>query len=239
MVHTSAFAETAALAGDPARANMLLILMGGKALTAKELAQSAGITPQTASGHLARLTEGGLVAVAQQGRHRYHRIASNSVAQMLERIMFVAAGNDAARLIKPVRVGPRDAALRHARTCYNHLAGQLAVRLADRLVECAHIELSPEGGRLTRAGATFLTGLGVDLKSDHRQREGSFCRPCLDWSERRTHVAGVVGTALCSFCFDQGWLKRVDGTRAVSVTASGRRGFAHAFDIRIDASDGR
>lgn len=238
MVSTSAFAQAAALVGDPARANMLAALMDGRALTAKELAHAAGITPQTASGHLVRLTEGGLLAVEQQGRHRYHRVASASVAHMLESIMSVAAERvETGRAsLRPVVVGPRDKALRRARTCYDHLAGQLAVQLADKLVERGHIDLSPDGGVLAPDGYAFLTALGVDLgeksaRANSRHGNRMFCRPCLDWSERRSHIAGLVGAAICRNCFAQGWLRRLDGTRAVEVTPTGQRGFAEAFEL--------
>jgi len=225
--------------GDPARANMLAALMDGRALTAAELARAAGITPQTASGHLARLTEAGLLAMTQQGRHRYHRLASPSVAQMLESIMSVAAERDVAPGSGPrktIVVGPRDAALRRARTCYDHLAGRLAVAIADRLVERAHVELSADGGVITDDGATFLRGLGVDLgatpaRTGHRIGGRMFCRPCLDWSERRPHIAGALGAALCQTCFAQGWLRRIDGARAVAITPAGQMALKSAFDL--------
>ncbi len=238
MLSTSDFAEAAALVGDPARANMLAALMDGRALTAKELASTAGITPQTASGHLARLTEGGLLLVEQQGRHRYHRVASASVAQMLESIMSVAAerGTSGRSARKALTVGPRDKALRRARTCYDHLAGQLAVGLADRMVERGHIDLSPDGGALTEDGSAFLQVLGVDVegclaRAGRRISGRMFCRPCLDWSERRSHIAGAVGAALCQTCFTQGWLRRLDGTRAVEVTPAGQLALDKAFDL--------
>jgi DNA-binding transcriptional ArsR family regulator len=162
MVSTTALAETAALVGDPARANVLSALMDGRALTAAELARAASVAPQTASGHLARLTTAGLLAVEKQGRHRYHRLASPEVARMLEGIMAVAEiGPERAR--RPVSVGPRDLAMRTARTCYDHLAGKLAVAMADAMVEWGHMELSPDGGALTPDGAVFLRSLGVDL----------------------------------------------------------------------------
>ena len=166
MLTISTLAETAALVGDPARANMLTALMDGRALTAAELARAAGVAPQTASGHLAQLTEAGLLAMERQGRHRYHRLASPRVAEMLESIMAVAADlGDAGggRRTRPAVVGPRDQALRRARTCYNHLAGQIAVAMADRMVERGQVDLSPDGGALTDDGAVFLRGLGVDL----------------------------------------------------------------------------
>ena len=239
MLSISAFAATAALVGDPARANMLAALMDGRALTAAELARAAGITPQTASGHLARLTEAGLLAMAQQGRHRYHRLASPAVAQMLESIMSVSAERDVAPRSAPrkaIVVGPRDAALRRARTCYDHLAGRLAVAIADRLVERAHVELSADGGVLTDSGGSFLRGLGVDLdaapaRGDQRAGGRMFCRPCLDWSERRPHIAGVVGAAFCRTCFAQGWLRRIDGARAVTITPAGQMALKRAFDL--------
>ena len=161
MVSTTALAETAALVGDPARANMLAALMDGRALTAAELARTASVAPQTASGHLARLTAAGLLAVEKQGRHRYHRLASPGVARMLESIMAVAeVGPAADRVRRPVVVGPRDLAMRAARTCYDHLAGKLAVAMADAMVEQGHIELSADGGAVTPDGATFLQFAG-------------------------------------------------------------------------------
>jgi len=237
MVSTTALAETAALVGDPARANMLAALMDGRALTASELARTASVTPQTASGHLARLTSAGLLAVERQGRHRYHRLASPGVARMLEGIMAVAeVGPAADRVRRPVVVGPRDLAMRAARTCYDHLAGRLAVAMADAMVEQGHIELSADGGAVTPNGATFLRSLGVDLHAaeDRAAKRGGgrvFCRPCLDWSERRPHVAGAVGAALCECCFTLGWVRRIEGTRAVTVTPKGRSGIKQSFGV--------
>ncbi len=222
---------------------MLTALMDGRALTATELARAAGITPQTASGHLARLTEAGLLAVERQGRHRYHRLAAPAVAHMLEGIMSVAADLDgsgrASRKAPPI-VGPRDKALRRARTCYDHLAGQIAVAMADRMVERGQIDLSPDGGALTDDGAAFLLTLGVDLdaaraSATRRGGDRMFCRPCLDWSERRSHIAGAIGAALCRRCFAQGWLRRIDGTRAVTVTPAGQMALNRAFDLRTES----
>ena len=242
MLTTAAFAETAAMIGDPTRANMLAALMDGRALTAKELAEAAGVTAQTASGHLAQLIGAGLLAMERQGRHRYHRLASPAVAGMLESIMSVAAGNIVAlSRARPAKVGPKDAALRRVRTCYDHLAGQIAVAMADRMTERGQIELSSDGGAITEEGAGFLRGLGVDfdaatVRVTRRGGGRVFCRPCLDWSERRPHIAGTLGAALCTACFAQGWMRRIDGTRAVAVTPIGRMVLDKAFDLR-DALD--
>jgi DNA-binding transcriptional ArsR family regulator len=235
MASTAMFAEVAALAGDPARAGMLHALMDGRALTASELARTAGITPQTASGHLARLTTAGLLAVEKQGRHRYHRLASPAVAQMMESIMQVASDQEFARA--PIRVGPRDAALRAARTCYDHLAGRLGVALADAMVAGGQVELASDAGLVTDAGIALLDGIGIDLDSivaKRGKRSGRLlCRPCLDWSERRPHLAGAVGAALCAHCFDKGWIRRVEGTRAVAITPRGQRSFRDAFGVSL------
>jgi DNA-binding transcriptional ArsR family regulator len=233
MTNQSHFTEIAALAGDPARAGMLHALLDGRALTASELARVAGVTPQTASGHLARLSAAGLVRVAKQGRHRYHRLASPAVAQMMESIMQVAAG-----LARPqLTVGPRDQALRAARTCYDHLAGTLAVALADALVGAGHVELSDDSGLVTESGLALLGRVGVDvaaLGSAKGKRGGRLaCRPCLDWTERRPHLAGRLGAALCTHCLAQGWIRRVDGSRAVTVTPKGERGFRESFGVAV------
>lgn len=228
MTRTAAFAEIATAAGDPARAGMLNALMDGRALTATELARVAGITPQTASGHLARLAVSGLIAVDKQGRHRYHRLATPAVARMLESIMQVASEAEPRRI--KAFTGPRDIAMRAARTCYDHLAGHLGVALTDAMVAKGQIELAPDAGIVTGAGMALLQRLGIDL--DARKRKGRLlCRPCLDWSERRPHLAGAVGAALCTHCFDAGWIRRVEGTRAVTITAKGQRNFREIFGI--------
>jgi DNA-binding transcriptional ArsR family regulator len=236
MTSQSAFTEVAALAGDPARAGMLHALMDGRALTASELARVAGITPQTASGHLARLAVAGLLSVENQGRHRYHRLASPAVAQMLEGIMQVASGLGATR--PRLVIGPRDAALRAARTCYDHLAGRLGVALADALVEGGQIELASDGGMVTKAGIAFFSRIGIDLDGlatrGGRRSVRVLCRPCLDWSERRPHIAGTIGAALCAHSFESGWIHRNSGTRAVTITPKGQLVFRDEFHARLE-----
>jgi DNA-binding transcriptional ArsR family regulator len=236
MATNARFAEVAALAGDPARAGMLHALMDGRALTASELARVAGITPQTATGHLTRMSAAGLLSVEKQGRHRYHRLASAAVAQMMQRIMQVASGPEADR--PKLSVGPRDKALQAAQTCYDHLAGRLGVTLADALVAAGYAELATDAGVITGAGIEFLARLGVDtetLLGRRGKRPARFlCRPCLDWSERRPHLAGAVGATLCAPSFARGWIRRIDGSRAVAITPDGYRVFREQFRAQLE-----
>lgn len=235
MATNALFAEVATLAGDPARAGMLHALMDGRALTASELARAAGITPQTASGHLSRLTKAGLIAVSQQGRYRYHRLASPAVARMMESIMQVAS--EAARSRKPIVVGPKDAALRAARTCYDHLAGRLGVAIADAMIDSGHIEFASDAGLMTGSGLALLERLDIDVAAlvarPDKRGVRLLCRPCLDWSERRPHLAGAIGAALCTQCFAKGWIRRSEGTRAVAVTPKGQLAFREAFGVTL------
>ncbi len=219
-------AEVAALVGDPARANMLVALLGGQALTATELAYAAGVSPQTTSGHLSKLAAARLVVLMKQGRHRYYRLAGPQVGHMLESIMTVA-------LDGPPRYQPRsktDDQMRHARTCYDHIAGVVGVGLADRMIEREFVVLGDEGGEVTPAGMAFLTGLGVDL-AGAREKRRMFCRPCLDWTERRAHLGGAVGAALAKRCFELKWIEHVRDSRALTVTAAGRRGLMESFGL--------
>lgn len=239
MTNNARFAEIAALAGDPARAGMLHALMDGRALTATELADVAGVTPQTASGHLGRLAAAGLVCVTKQGRHRYHRLASADVARMVETIMQVASESAAAR---PAPVtGPRDEALRMARTCYDHLAGRLGVAITDGLASAGHIELTHDAGLLTDNGIALLGRVGIDIGSVSagKRRARVLCRPCLDWSERRPHLAGAVGAALCTYSLDKAWIRRTESSRAVTITRDGERAFREFFGVRLDVPAGR
>jgi DNA-binding transcriptional ArsR family regulator len=229
MFSNAALAETAALVGEPARAAMLMALMDGRALTAAELARVAGIMPQTASGHLARMTTAGLLALHRQGRHHYHRLASPAVARMLEAVIEVCAVRDGEMKRRAVVTGPRDAAMRAARTCYDHLAGRLGVGLADALTGRGHVELSAEGGAATPAGLAFLREFGVEFGNG--ARHSVYCRPCLDWSERRLHIGGALGAALAARCFALGWIRRQEGSRAVTVTPAGERGFRQSFGM--------
>jgi DNA-binding transcriptional ArsR family regulator len=228
-------AEAAALVGDPARANMLVALMDGRALTAKELAFVAGVSPQTTSGHLAKLADARLLTCIRQGRHRYYRVASPLVARMLESITLVA------EIEAPPRHrprSPRDDALRMARTCYDHLAGRLGVAIADALVARDAVMLSDDGGEVTAAGAAFLAeGLGIDLAAMSRRR--AFCRPCLDWSERRPHLAGAIGAALAESCFARGWIERIGDSRAVEITPRGRDALRELFSFDPALAGGR
>jgi DNA-binding transcriptional ArsR family regulator len=228
MSNAPQMAEVAALVGDPARANILCALLGGRALTATELAFAAGVTPQTTSGHLGKLHAARLLVLMKQGRHRYYRLAGPHVGQMLEGIMNVA-------LAGPPRYQPKsrlEDQLRHARTCYDHIAGVLGVGLAERLIECEHVILGDEAGEVTPAGTEFLGKLGVDL-SHARAKRRVFCRPCLDWTERRPHIGGAVGAALADRCFELKWIERVREGRALTITPAGRRGLMEAFSLQV------
>lgn len=233
MITTASISEVAALVGDPARASMLQALMGGRALTATELATVARVAPQTASGHLARLTTCNLVAVVRQGRHRYHRLATPGVARMLESIMLVAAGTERPRT---VRTGPGDERLRLARTCYDHIAGRLGVAIADAMTAQRWIEVEDGAGLVTPEGGRLLASLGVDL-APARARAAPLCRLCLDWSERRPHLAGRLGAALYANGLEQGWIRRRAGSRALDITPEGRRAYREV--LRVEAIDGR
>ena len=233
MTNVASLAGIASLIGEPARAAMLVTLMDGRALTAGELSEVAGVAPPTASGHLARMLDGGLLAVERQGRHRYYRIASRSVADLVEGMM--SLGSElaaAASRCKPVRTGPRDRALRRARLCYDHLAGEVAVIIADRMIERGQLEFGQDGGVVTRQGREFLSSLSVDLSSGTSagSRRTAFCRPCLDWSERRPHLAGTVGRAMYESFVRQGWLRRSEG-RAISITPIGASELNRHFDL--------
>lgn len=217
-------AATAALLGDPARANMLVALMDGRALTAKELAYAAHVSPQTTSGHLGKLTQAGLLTLEKQGRHHYYRLASPLVGQMVESIMAVAG--PATRTPLAWRGGE---ALRTARTCYDHLAGRLGVALADALCAQGHLALTADGGELSESGRALLRDFGAEPAAGRR----AFCRSCLDWSERRPHIAGRLGAALACRCFELGWVQRQRDTRAVAITAAGQEGFARQFGVRL------
>jgi DNA-binding transcriptional ArsR family regulator len=223
--------EVAALVGDTARATILAALMGGQALTGSELAYLARVSRPTASEHLIKLVEARLVSVTKQGRYRYYRISSPLVARMLESIIAVAAIEVPARY-RPHSV--RDDALRFARTCYDHLAGRVGVAIADALIAREHLALDEDGGELTQSGAAFLARFGADLSPRGKR---IFCRPCLDWSERRYHVAGLVGAAVWRRCLDLGWFLRERDSRALRLTAAGAAGLRETFGV--DLSDQR
>jgi DNA-binding transcriptional ArsR family regulator len=223
-------AELASHVGQPPRAAMLEALMDGRALTASELASVAGIMPQTASTHLARLTAAGLIGVMRQGRRRYHRLASPQVARMLEDIMRVASTREP--MLRRLVTGPRDAALRAARMCFDHLAGRLGVAIADALVERGAVELDDDGGVVTERGIALLHRAGIALVDDGVRHEARpLCRPCLDWSERRFHIAGKLGAAMCRRFLEQRWVRRLDDTRALEVSAVGAAGLREIFGV--------
>jgi DNA-binding transcriptional ArsR family regulator len=221
-------AEVAQMVADPGRANILSTLMDGHALTAGELATVAGVTPQTTSSHLAKLVERRLLAVERRGPRRFYRLATPLIARMLEGMMTVAASGPP-RFRPPSRI---DDQMRLARTCYDHLAGELGVALSDSMLERGHIEMDADAGELTANGLTFLAGLGVDLTSPVRNRR-AFCRPCLDWSERRLHLAGRVGAAIAGLAFQRDWIRRRYKSRSVEITADGATALKQLFGIRI------
>ena len=217
-------AQIGSLIGDPARANMLTALMGGKALTATELAAAGGITLQTASTHLAKLEAGGLLAQRKQGRHRYFTLADDAVGKLLESIMGFAAGRGHLRH----QPGPKEPALRKARICYDHLAGDYGVRMLDSLIASGAIDAVGDGLAVTEKGEDRFKCIGIDLHGLKSSRR-PLCRSCLDWSERRAHLAGSLGKALLSSFFDKGWARRTAESRSVIFSPEGERQFLQLF----------
>jgi len=213
-------ARVAALIGDRARAEVLTALLADRALTATELAGIAGVTKQTISGHLAKMLEAGLLAVAHQGRHRYYRLAGRDIAQLLESLMGVAFRTGSLRL----RPGPREPALRKARVCYDHLAGELGVLMYDGLLQRRVLAGSEDALRVTRNGAAWLAEFGVDAEALAGERR-VVCRPCLDWGERRHHLGGALGAALLARLFERRWASRGKGSRVVAFTPPGELSF--------------
>ncbi|THD70734.1 MAG: ArsR family transcriptional regulator [Bradyrhizobium sp.] len=220
-------AMIAALVGDPARANMLMALMTGRALTASELAVEAGITPQTASSHLSKLEAGGLLEQEKQGRHRYYRLSDPDVAGLLEGLEGVAARAGHMR----VRTGPKDPALRHARICYDHLAGDLGVQMLDSMKKQRLLRQSKQAIELTVEGKRFLAdSLQISAETlTHPRRP--LCKACLDWSERRHHLAGTLGAAMMTRFTELKWAARdtTPGSRVVNFSRTGEKRFAALF----------
>ncbi len=217
-------ALVASLLGDPARANMLTALMSGRALTASELASEAGVTPQTASAHLAKLEQGGLVVPRKQGRHRYFQLTGEDIAEVLEGLMGLAARVGHLR----TRTGPKDPALRRARVCYDHLAGDLGVQLFDALEARGQIAVDGESVALTESGKAFADEFGIDLAAIGGKRR-PLCKACLDWSNRRNHLAGGLGAALLARFYALGWAKREPDSRIVAFSPEGEKAFASMF----------
>lgn len=214
------------------RASMLLALIGGRPLTAGELAARAGISPSLASTHLSRLLDGGLVTVQQHGRRRHYRIASPQVAEVIEAMLTLAP----ARAASSLRESTRGQAIRRARTCYDHLAGTVGVALTDSLQRQRLITPADNSYLLSDRGGQRLQALGLDVDALRKQRR-TFARPCLDWTERRPHLAGGLGAGIAEHLLQQKWLTRIPGTRALRLTDLGRRGLREEFALNLTRLD--
>jgi DNA-binding transcriptional ArsR family regulator len=208
----------ASLIGNPANANMLMALMAGAALTPTELSIEAGVTLSTVSGNLANLRKAGLVAVERQGRHHYFRLADPDVVAALEALLPLAARTGHLR----TRTGPRDPELRHARSCYDHLAGDLAVRMFTSFVDRRLLDRRGDALSLRDKGQAFFAGKGIDIAELTSARR-PMCRCCLDWSERRSHLSGALGAAIFDVILDRGWAARDRGSRIIRFGRGGEQ----------------
>lgn len=218
-------AKIGALLGDNTRARMLSALISGKALTASELASDAGVTAQTATTHLAKLEAGGLLTMRKQGRHKYFTLANEEVAMLLEKLAVLTAGNEPERIL----TGPRDARMRKARVCYNHLAGNMGIQLYDSLIVNRYLLLNDGSLALSETGQQFVSDFGIDLDK-LRATRSPLCRECLDWSERRSHLAGSLGRAFLTQFESRRWAKRDTG-RIITFSAKGEREFNTVFGL--------
>ena len=219
-------AQVASVIGDPARSNMLMALMDGRALTASELASIAGVTAPTASSHLKQLVDVGLVVPTKQGRHRYYRLAGVEVATALEALMVLSQNAKPRRR----RTGPRDQAMRYARSCYNHLAGSLGVAITEALLDKRYLIAADDSFVLSDRGVSFFDRFGIDPVRC-KQKRRALARPCLDWSERRPHLGGSLGDALLTRLVEKGWVSRPKPGRVITVKSAGRQGVIEVFGV--------
>lgn len=226
--------EVASLIGDASRAAMLTCLLGGKALPASELARAARVTPQTASSHLAKMVEGGLLVHESYGRHKYYRLANAEVGQALEALSVIAPR----KAVRSLRESDQSKALCFARTCYDHIAGEVGVAMTERMIAMGAIVEDAQDFVVSTKGAQWFRRFGVDI-DQLRQGRRHFARQCLDWSERRHHMAGALGAAMTERMFELRWIERVPGGRALHVTGIGLRGMDKEFGIVFNSVDGR
>ena len=229
MIEGPSIAAVGALIGDPARANILTALLDGRRWTATELSIVAGVAPQTASGHLRMLVDGALLTVEKDGRHRYFRLANHNVAEAVELLATIASSSPHYRR---TRRGPREPEMRVARTCYDHIAGHLGVSLMQWLTIHRCLELTDDGVIVTASGEDWLEEFGIDIAAAHARRR-PLAKACLDWSERRPHLAGAIGAALADRFFSLGWIKREAKTRALTITQLGKRELRGNFGLEI------
>lgn len=221
-------ASIAALVGSPARASILTILFDGRALTATELSHAAGVSSATTSEHLGKLAAAGLLNCEKHGRHRYYRLAGSHIAEALEPLFHLVQARPVPMRVPP----PQVQALREARLCYDHLAGRLGVMLAGAMADRRLLIPSDRDYRLSDEGEAFCRHLGIDLQQARSQRR-MFARQCLDWSERKPHLAGALGAAVTEVAFKRGWIKRTNRRRIVRVTDRGRAAFADLLDVEV------
>lgn len=221
-------AEIASLLGETSRATMLASMMDGRFHTASELANMAAIKPQTASFHLAKLVAGKLVKVEKQGRHRYFQLADEEIAHLLESFLVISPTPE----VRSLKQSSQMKLLKDARTCYDHLAGKLGVQLTDSLLNAGYLKRAEKQFLITSEGAQFFTDFGLDLDELKRKRR-SFSPACLDWSERRYHLAGALGQGILAHLLNLGWVTRVPSIRAIKVTEKGRAGFKEVFQLDV------
>lgn len=224
--HARSLAALARLLADETRAAVCLALLDGRAWTAGELARHTGVAPSTASEHLGRLVAGGLLAEERQGRHRYVRLADARTAQLVEDLAAHAGpapgepgAGDGPTRPRTLRAASADSAMARGRTCYDHLAGRLGIAVTDAMTALGLLR-QDTGFALTDAGLRWYTDLGIELNTTGRR---PLARGCLDWTERRPHLAGVAGAALCRHALDAGWCVRIGTERAVRLTPPGER----------------
>ena len=225
---TPNIAKIGSLLGDNARARMLTALMHGKALTASELAEEAGVTAQTATSHLSKLENGGLLKLRKQGRHKYFALANEEIATLLETLMGLSANKNPLQ----THTGPKSAEMRNARVCYNHLAGHKGIQLYDSLLKNEYIKLKNGDPTMSHKGELFLQEFGIDIDLLKTSRS-PICKECLDWSERRSHLAGSLGRALLTQFENLHWIRRDKKSRIIRFNAKGLQHFENTFKNEV------